>query len=98
MGKLKYVLIVSILLLGLLASSGCSFSINLKSSENPSSTNIPTGAINPHWVPSYIEETAGLPLSEAELVQKMAPVVVSIFSETIKYNVFMQPYQFPWQD
>ena len=83
MGKFKYILIV-LLLISLVASSGCAL---FRGENSPART----GPINPDWQPAYIDEVAGSELSEAELVAKVAPTVVSIFTETITYDIFLQP-------
>jgi serine protease Do len=50
-----------------------------------------TGPIDASWVPSYIDDQIGPALDRADLVQKISPVVVSITTQTLGYNAFLQP-------
>ncbi len=98
MTKVRYILISMVIIMGLLASTGCSISSKQVSSPPPteiSSENIPSEPIEPNWEPVYVETEAGLELphgSNFEVVQKVAPTVVSIFTETMTYDLFLQPY------
>jgi len=98
MTKARYIFISMVILMGLLASTGCSISSKQVSSPPPteiSSENIPSEPIEPNWEPVYVETEAGLELphgSNFEVVQKVAPTVVSIFTETMTYDLFLQPY------
>lgn len=83
MGRLKYVF-VALLVICLLASSGC-----LR--ENGSSSNASGKPIDCNWQPVYVDEEVGAALTEADLVEKIAPAVVSIFTEKITYDIFLQP-------
>lgn len=97
MGKLKYALIAILLIvsISLLASSGCAlFERTSPSStaenfiENPGS-GIPINLVgNP---PPYVDETIGATLTTTELVEKVAPAVVSIVTETVSYGWRWQP-------
>jgi serine protease Do len=49
------------------------------------------GPINPSWDPVYIDDQVESPLDKADLVKEISPVVVSITTETLAYNVFLQP-------
>jgi serine protease Do len=88
MGKLKYALIAVLLMvsISLLASSGCALFARSNTS-NPASV-IPSGA-NLASLP-YVDEAIGSELTTTELVEKVAPAVVSIVTETISYNWFWQ--------
>jgi len=97
MKKIGYILISIIISMGLLASSGCSISKQV-STPPPSdigSENILSEPIEPDWEPIFVESKPdpGSPHSpNFEVVQKVAPSVVSVFSETMTYNIFLQPY------
>ncbi len=96
MGKLKYALI-AILLIGisLLVSSGDALfdgsstsSTAENSIENPGS-GIPSSLVeNP---PPYVDEEIGSELTTTELVEEVAPAVVSIVTEKITHGMFLQP-------
>lgn len=86
MGRLKYIFI-AILVVSLLATSGC-----LVCSKEDSSSNASGEPICSSWQPIYIDYEVSPPLTEAgELVDKIAPAVVSIFTEKITYDIFLQP-------
>jgi len=76
MGKFRYVLIVLLLIGGLLV--GLRYTVLDKESSSSQASGEP---INPEWRTLYIDEESGNTLSEAELVEKIAPTVVSIFTE-----------------
>ena len=82
MGKLRYILIV-FLVVGLLVSSAC---LGRDGASNASG-----GPISPGWTPVYVDEAVGLPLSDSQLVEKIAPTVVSIVTEWIDRDIFFQP-------
>jgi len=84
MGGLKYIFI-TLLLISLLASSGCALF------EERSPTHASGEPINPEWQPLYIDEEVGNTLLESELVEKVAPTVVSIFTEKVTYDIFLRP-------
>src|SRR4030042_4878750 len=85
MSKLKYLLVI-LLILSLLASSGCALC------DRGSSSSYASGVpINSNWQPIYIDDEVGGLLTAAELVEKIAPTVVSIFTEEITYDIFLQP-------
>jgi len=82
MGKLRYILIV-FLVVGLLVSSAC---LGRDGASNASG-----GPISPGWTPVYVDEAVGTPLSDSQLVEKIAPTVVSIVTEWIDRDIFFQP-------
>ena len=82
MGKLRYILI-ALLVVGLLVSSAC---LGRDGASNASG-----GPISPGWTPVYVDEAVGLPLSDSQLVEKIAPTVVSIVTEWIDRDIFFQP-------
>ena len=84
MGGLKYIFI-TLLLISLLASSGCA----LFGERSPSHAS--GEPISPEWQPLYIDEEVGNTLLESELVEKVAPTVVSIFTEKVTYDIFLRP-------
>lgn len=84
MGRLKYIFIV-FLLIGLLASSGCA----LFEERVPSHAS--GEPINPQWHPLYVDEGVGDTLLERELVEKVAPAIVSIFTGKVTYDIFLRP-------
>jgi serine protease Do len=84
MGRLKYIFII-LLLVSLLASSGCALFGERNSSHASGEP------INPQWQPLYIDEEVGEALLASELVEKIAPTVVSIFTEKVTYDIFLRP-------
>ena len=84
MGGLKYIFI-TLLLVSLLASSGCA----LFRERSPSHAS--GEPINPEWQPLYIDEEVGDTLLESELVEKVAPAIVSIFTGKVTYDIFLRP-------
>ena len=82
MGKLRYILIV-FLVVGLLISSAC---LGRDGASNASG-----GPISPGWTPVYVDDVVGTPLSDSQLVEKIAPTVVSIVTEWIDRDIFFQP-------
>lgn len=90
MVKLKYIL-VFLLIINLLAVSGCGLFWGESNSSNASDKPIDT-----NWEPIYVEDDEGdfidTTYSYADLIDKVSPVVVSIVTETIQYNIFQTPY------
>jgi len=84
MSRLKYLATV-ILLIGLVAASGCSWF------GSGSAPNASSGPINPEWEPSYIDDDVSALLTTSELVELVAPTVVSILTEKITRDIFFQP-------
>ena len=84
MGRSKYILVV-LLLISLIVGSGCT---PWWVKNNPTPAGV---AINPEWQPLYIDEEAGTPLPEGELVETIAPTVVSVFAEKTTYDFFRRP-------
>jgi serine protease Do len=84
MGRLKYIFII-LLLISLLASSGCAL-FRERSSSHASGE-----PIDPQWQPLYIDEEVGSALLASELVERIAPTVVSIFTEKVTYDIFLRP-------
>jgi len=84
MGRLKYIFII-LLLISLLASSGCAL-FRERSSSHASGE-----PINPEWQPLYIDEEVGSALLASELIERVAPIVVSIFTEKVTYDIFLRP-------
>lgn len=85
MRRLKYILIF-LLLISLVASSGCTLFGDDNNGSNASS-----GPIHPGWEPIYVDEESGDPLSTSDLVEKVAPAVVSIITEKVTRDIFLQP-------
>jgi serine protease Do len=93
MTKLKYSWLIGILLaIILIANPGCSlFGVNPSSDGN--SSNFSTTSIDPNWTPAYIDEFRDTtPLSPEDFVEKIAPMVVSVLTEKVEYDLFFQPY------
>ena len=87
MSKYKYLFIV-VLLVGLLAaSSGCAIFNRESSSTDASGTPIN----NPDWQPQYVDDAVHAPLGISELVDEVAPTVVSIVMEKLTYDRFLRP-------
>jgi len=84
MFKLKC-LIVVLLLLAPLASSGCDL---FGSSGGPNASGEP---IDPQWEPVYIDNQVGATLTTSELVERVASTVVSILTEKVTRDIFFQP-------
>jgi serine protease Do len=85
MGKLRYIL-VTLLVLGLVAGPGCA--ILGIDSDGSNASGIP---ICQDWEPRYIDEEVGEALTVSELVEKIAPTVVSIVTEKMSRDIFFQP-------
>jgi len=86
MQKIKYFLIV-LLILGVVGG-GLAAILLTRSSDDTNAANTP---INANWNPVYIDEQVGTYLSKADLVKDISPVVVSITTQGIGYNMFYQP-------
>jgi serine protease Do len=84
MGRLKYIFII-LLVISLLASSGCALFGERNSSYASGEP------ISPQWQPLYIDEEVGDTLLASELVERIAPTIVSIFTETVTYDIFLRP-------
>ncbi|MBM4462607.1 MAG: PDZ domain-containing protein [Chloroflexi bacterium] len=82
MGKLRHILLV-LLVVGLLVSSGC---LGRDGASKASS-----GPIDPNWSPIYIDEAVADTLTTSQLVEKVAPTVVSIVTEWVDRDIFFQP-------
>lgn len=87
MSKVKYVL-VGILLAGLAVGTGygCVLIDRENNPADASGTPICTD-----WTPLYIDDEVGTSYDEAELVENLAPTVVSIISEKRTYDRFFRP-------
>lgn len=87
MGKVKYFL-VGIVLVVLLVSmgSGCAL---FERESNPA--DVSGTPILANWTPLYIDDQVAPPLDEAQLVEDLAPTVVSIISEKRTYDRFFRP-------
>ena len=91
MGKLKLIF-VALLFIGLLIS----LVYAIDSKEEPTSY-ASKGPINTDWVPVYVDHEVGDPIdtltfSYADLVDKVSPAVVSVWTEKIEYDFLRQPY------
>jgi serine protease Do len=71
-----------------LAASGVELSCASKSGGSADGA---TGPINTGWVPVYIDDQVESILDKADLVKEISPAVVSITTETLAYNIFLQP-------
>ena len=86
MRRLKYFLVI-FLILGVLGAGLTVILLDRTSSQ----TNAAGTPINVSWNPVYIDDQAGAYLSKADLVKDISPVVVSITTQTVGYNMFYQP-------
>jgi len=77
-------LLVFVLAVCLIGTAGCSWFGS--GGSNASGT-----PINPDWDPLYIDEQVGPLLTRSELVEKVAPSVVSILTEKVTRDIFFQP-------
>ncbi len=84
MARLKYILI-AVVMVGLIATLGCGLF------ESGNSPNASPGPIDPDWQPVYVDEEVDPLLSTSELVEKLAPTVVSILTEKVSRDIFFQP-------
>ena len=87
MRKLKYAVIV-LLVLGLVATG---VTITLMNRTSNHQTNAAGSPINTNWNPVYIDDQVQAPLNKADLVKEVSPAVVSITTQTLSYNAFLQP-------
>ncbi len=76
MSKMKYVLIVLFLVLGM--------ALLVATAVPEAATSLASGYL-------YVDEEIGAELTTRELVAKVAPAVVSIVTESVSYNWFWQP-------
>jgi len=83
--KAKYPVIVLLLILSLMVSSvGCTI---FKTGNGSNASDEP---INPDWEPAYVQLEVQAPLDSKDLVDLVAPTVVSIISEQITYDRFFR--------
>ena len=87
MRKLKYVVVV-LLVVALVATSVTIAHMNRTGNQEANAAGSP---INTSWNPVYIDDQAETPLSKADLVKEISPAVVSITTQTLSYNAFLQP-------
>jgi serine protease Do len=86
MSKIKYVLVI-LLVVGLVGTgSGCALLDRNSSPADASGTPIST-----NWTPLYVDDEVGESLESADLVEEIAPTVVSIISEKLTYDWFYRP-------
>jgi serine protease Do len=83
-----YKYIVVTILIVCLVGAGATLSCANKSGSTADGA---TGPINTGWNPVYIDDQVQTPLDKADLVKEISPVVVSITTQTLAYNVFLQP-------
>ncbi len=87
MSRLKYVLgVVLLLVVAVSAGYGCVFFESSSSPADASGTPICTD-----WTPAYVDDDVGPSYDVAELVDRLAPTVVSIISEKRTYDRFFRP-------
>jgi serine protease Do len=86
MRKMKYFLII-LLILGVIGG-GLAAILLTRSSDHTNAANTP---INAEWIPQYVQDEVGTTLSKADLVEDISPVVVSITTQGVGYNMFYQP-------
>jgi serine protease Do len=86
MRRMKYFLIV-LLILGVIGG-GLAAILLTRPSDHTNAAGTP---INANWNPVYIDDQVGTYLSKADLVKDISPVVVSITTQGIGYNMFYQP-------
>ena len=86
MGRLKYLLIVLLLVSVVASGAGCIF-FNTNSDANDNSGE----PIFADWTPLYVDDDIGEPVGVGGLVETLAPTVVSIISEKRTYDRFFRP-------
>ncbi len=83
MRRVKYVLVI-LLILGVVgASLACGLGGSKSNSANAANTPINTG-----WSPAYVDDQVGTTMSKTDLVTGLAPAVVSITTEGVAYDMF----------
>jgi serine protease Do len=87
MRKLKYAVVV-LLVIGLVTIS---VTVTLMNRTNNHQINAAGSPMNTSWNPVYIDDQVEAPLSKADLVKEISPAVVSITTQTLSYNAFLQP-------
>ncbi len=80
---LKYVLLTMIVV-ALISTGGCGL-------FDRTAPNAVSGPIDREWIPVYIDQQVGQLLSTEELVNRLAPTVVSIVTERTGRDFFFQP-------
>src|SRR4030042_4328704 len=86
MSKIKYVLVI-VLVVGLVGTgSGCALLDRNSSPADASGTPIST-----EWTPLYVDDEVGESLERADLGEEIAPTVGSISSEKVTYDWFYRP-------
>jgi serine protease Do len=87
MRKLKYavvaVLVIAVVAIGL--------TLALTDRTNHHQANAAGTPINASWNPVYVDDQVSTPMSKADLVKDISPAVVSITTQTLSYNAFLQP-------
>ena len=87
MNRVKYLLVILLLLVvSASAGYGC---VLFESSSNPADAS--GTPICTDWTPAYIDDEVGTSFDVAELVETLAPTVVSIISEKRTYDRFFRP-------
>ena len=86
MRKLKYAVVVVLVLV--LVATGLTIALMNRGGNQINAAGPP---INSTWNPVYIEDQVQTPLSKADLVKEISLAVVSITTETLSYNTFLQP-------
>ena len=84
MGKLRYI-VIAVLVVGVLATSGCGL---FTEDESPSAQGTP---ISVDWQPGYVDDQRETDLPIGELVDRIGPTVVSILTEKVSLDVFLRP-------
>jgi serine protease Do len=83
--KAKYLVIILLLTMSLLVSgASCTY---FKTSDETNASDEP---INEKWDPKYVQYEVATPLNTDDLVDQLAPTVVSIISEQISYDRFFR--------
>jgi serine protease Do len=89
----EWQLIVMVTIVISLLLSGC-FAPRLERTVPPSPSapeGAPEGAIEPDWVPPVTDKPAAPFPSISEVVELVTPAVVAIHTETMSYNIFLEP-------
>lgn len=80
--------IVAVLLIFSLAAAGIGLSCAYKIDT---AVNAPVSPIDTGWNPVYVEDQVQSPLDKADLVKELSPAVVSITTQIVAHNFFLQP-------